>query len=71
MKRDINLCRLLVGLPDVQSRAQILRVILKYKVLSNDVDLDGVACMADGYSGSDLKVKSVVIPFILCYDLPK
>lgn len=65
MKRDINLCRLLVGLPDVQSRAQILRVILKYK------DLDGVACMADGYSGSDLKVKSVVIPFILCYDLPK
>ncbi|XP_056862896.1 outer mitochondrial transmembrane helix translocase [Raphanus sativus] len=66
--------RLLVGLPDVQSRAQILRVILKYKVLSNDVDLDGVACMADGYSGSDLKnlcIKASLRPIMELYEKDK
>lgn len=49
-------CRLMVGLPDAQNRAKILRAILAKEDLSDDVDLDEVARMADGYSGSDLKV---------------
>ncbi|KAF8117747.1 hypothetical protein N665_0008s0098 [Sinapis alba] len=47
--------RLMVGLPDAQNRAKILRVILAKEDVSDDVDLDKVASMADGYSGSDLK----------------
>ncbi|KAJ4894576.1 Terpenoid cyclases/protein prenyltransferase alpha-alpha toroid protein [Raphanus sativus] len=45
----------MVGLPDAQNRAKILRVILAKEDLCYDVDLDEVARMADGYSGSDLK----------------
>ncbi|CAA7037286.1 unnamed protein product [Microthlaspi erraticum] len=47
--------RLMVGLPDAPNRAKILRVILAEEDLSPDIDLDGVARMTDGYSGSDLK----------------
>ncbi|KAL3617557.1 hypothetical protein CASFOL_037878 [Castilleja foliolosa] len=47
--------RLMVNLPDAANRAKILRVILAKEDLSPDVDLDAVASMTDGYSGSDLK----------------
>ncbi|KAL1563633.1 hypothetical protein AAHA92_06074 [Salvia divinorum] len=47
--------RLMVNLPDGANRAKILRVILAKEDLSPDVDLDSVASMTDGYSGSDLK----------------
>ncbi|KAL6517999.1 hypothetical protein OROMI_033700 [Orobanche minor] len=47
--------RLMVNLPDAANRAKILRVILAKEDLSPDVDLDSVASMTDGYSGSDLK----------------
>ncbi|CAA0816548.1 AAA-type ATPase family protein, partial [Striga hermonthica] len=47
--------RLMVNLPDAANRAKILRVILAKEDLSPDVDLDTVASMTDGYSGSDLK----------------
>ncbi|KZV23995.1 hypothetical protein F511_44177 [Dorcoceras hygrometricum] len=47
---------LMVNLPDATSRAKILRVILAKEDLSADMDLDSVASMTDGYSGSDLKV---------------
>uniref|UniRef100_A0A1J3CG56 Protein MSP1 n=1 Tax=Noccaea caerulescens TaxID=107243 RepID=A0A1J3CG56_NOCCA len=47
--------RLMVGLPDAPNRAKILRVILAEEDLSPDIDLNGVARMTDGYSGSDLK----------------
>ncbi|XAR67906.1 Adenosinetriphosphatase [Bertholletia excelsa] len=47
--------RLMVNLPDVPNRAKILKVILAKEDLSPDVDLDSVASMTDGYSGSDLK----------------
>ncbi|XP_010473425.1 PREDICTED: uncharacterized protein LOC104752866 [Camelina sativa] len=47
--------RLMVGLPDALDRAKILKVILAKEVLSPDLDIDGVASMTDGYSGSDLK----------------
>ncbi|XP_075503504.1 uncharacterized protein LOC142540918 [Primulina tabacum] len=47
--------RLMVNLPDAANRAKILRVILAKEDLSADMDLDSVASMTDGYSGSDLK----------------
>ncbi|CAJ1943638.1 unnamed protein product [Sphenostylis stenocarpa] len=47
--------RLMVNLPDAPNRAKILKVILAKEELSLDVDLDAVATMTDGYSGSDLK----------------
>ncbi|XP_074578863.1 outer mitochondrial transmembrane helix translocase-like [Curcuma longa] len=47
--------RLMVNLPDASNREKILRVILSKEELSQDVDLDVLANMTDGYSGSDLK----------------
>ncbi|VFQ61685.1 unnamed protein product [Cuscuta campestris] len=47
--------RLMVGLPDAPNREKILKVILAKEDLSPDVDLDSVASMTNGYSGSDLK----------------
>ncbi|XP_026407601.1 uncharacterized protein LOC113302859 isoform X3 [Papaver somniferum] len=47
--------RLMVNLPDSTNRSKILRVILAKEDLSSDLDLDAVASMTDGYSGSDLK----------------
>ncbi|KAK9945570.1 hypothetical protein M0R45_011078 [Rubus argutus] len=47
--------RLMVNLPDAPNREKILRVILGKEDLEPDVDLEGVANMTDGYSGSDLK----------------
>ncbi|KAM2475583.1 hypothetical protein PS1_008163 [Malus domestica] len=48
--------RLMVNLPDAQNREKILRVVLAKEDLETDVDLEAVANMTDGYSGSDLKV---------------
>ncbi|KAF3436432.1 hypothetical protein FNV43_RR23524 [Rhamnella rubrinervis] len=47
--------RLMVNLPDAPNREKILRVILAKEELEPDVDLEAVANMSDGYSGSDLK----------------
>ncbi|KAF1887808.1 hypothetical protein Lal_00023816 [Lupinus albus] len=47
--------RLMVKLPDSPNRAKILKVILAKEELSPDIDLDAIASMTDGYSGSDLK----------------
>ncbi|GAB2240909.1 hypothetical protein Droror1_Dr00021427 [Drosera rotundifolia] len=47
--------RLMVNLPDAPNRAKILKVILAKEDLSPSVDLDAVANMTEGYSGSDLK----------------
>ncbi|XP_024976468.1 uncharacterized protein LOC112514310 isoform X2 [Cynara cardunculus var. scolymus] len=47
--------RLMVNLPDAPNRAKILKVILAKEDLSPDIDLDAVASMTEGYSGSDLK----------------
>lgn len=46
----------MVNLPDAANRAKILRVILSKEDLSPNLDLEAVASMTDGYSGSDLKV---------------
>ncbi|CAH1433855.1 unnamed protein product [Lactuca virosa] len=45
----------MVNLPDAANRAKILKVILAKEDLSPDIDLDVVASMTEGYSGSDLK----------------
>ncbi|XP_039685765.1 uncharacterized protein [Medicago truncatula] len=47
--------RLMVDLPDAPNRGKILRVILAKEDLAADVDLEAIANMTDGYSGSDLK----------------
>ncbi|CAL1405756.1 unnamed protein product [Linum trigynum] len=47
--------RLMVNLPDAPNRAKIMKVILAKEDLSPTVDIDAVASMTDGYSGSDLK----------------
>ncbi|KAL8140122.1 hypothetical protein V2J09_006143 [Rumex salicifolius] len=47
--------RLMVNLPDAPNRAKILRVILSKEELSPEVDMDAIANLTDGYSGSDLK----------------
>lgn len=49
-------CRLMVNLPDALNREKILRVILAKEELAPDIDLEAIANMTDGYSGSDLKV---------------
>lgn len=46
-----------MGLPDVPNRANILKVILAKEDLSPDLDIEVVASMTNGYSGSDLMVK--------------
>lgn len=50
------MCRLMVSLPDAPNREKILQVILANEELGCNVDLGAVANMAEGYSGSDLKV---------------
>ncbi|KAL8232797.1 hypothetical protein R6Q57_002575 [Mikania cordata] len=47
--------RLMVNLPDAPNREKILRVILAKEELAPDMDLEAVANMTDGFSGSDLK----------------
>ncbi|KAJ0265071.1 AAA ATPase [Hirschfeldia incana] len=47
--------RLMVNLPDATNRSKILSVILAKEEISPDVDLEAIANMTDGYSGSDLK----------------
>ncbi|PHU15567.1 hypothetical protein BC332_16772, partial [Capsicum chinense] len=45
---------LMANLPDAPNREKILKVILAKEDLAQDVDLELVASMTDGYSGSDL-----------------
>ncbi|KAF8015092.1 hypothetical protein BT93_H0785 [Corymbia citriodora subsp. variegata] len=47
--------RLMVNLPDASNRERILRVILAKEELGTDIELEAVARMTEGYSGSDLK----------------
>ncbi|WZZ19616.1 hypothetical protein YC2023_112705 [Brassica napus] len=50
------LCRLMVNLPDSANRSKILSVILAKEEMAEDVDIEAITNMTDGYSGSDLKV---------------
>ncbi|KAL0884336.1 hypothetical protein Bca101_008317 [Brassica carinata] len=51
--------RLMVNLPDSANRSKILSVILAKEEMAEDVDLEAIANITDGYSGSDLKERSV------------
>ncbi len=44
-----------VGLPEKGQRREILKQILKVESVSEDVDLDRLAALTDGFSGSDLR----------------
>lgn len=46
--------RIYIPLPDQEARRSLLDINLKDVKLSDDVDLDTVAKMADGYSGADI-----------------
>jgi SpoVK/Ycf46/Vps4 family AAA+-type ATPase len=50
------LSRLMVNLPDASNRKKILSVILAKEDLADDLELEAIANLTDGYSGSDLKV---------------
>lgn len=56
----------MVNLPDAQNREKILRVILAKEELAPNVDLEAVAGMTEGYSGSDLKVCALYFLFCIC-----
>jgi SpoVK/Ycf46/Vps4 family AAA+-type ATPase len=43
-----------VGMPDKQQRASILKVILKGEDVAENLDIDWLASLCEGYSGSDL-----------------
>ncbi|CAM0873142.1 unnamed protein product [Alopecurus aequalis] len=47
--------RLMVNLPDSSNRKKILSVILAKEDLADDLDLEAIANLTEGYSGSDLK----------------
>ncbi|ONM26118.1 AAA-type ATPase family protein [Zea mays] len=57
--------RLMVNLPDAPNRKKILSVILAKEDLADDVDLEALANLTDGYSGSDLKVGILLRYFFL------
>lgn len=43
-----------IGKPDPTERAKILKVILNGENVEDSIDLDHIARLCDGYSGSDL-----------------
>ncbi|EJU05449.1 AAA-domain-containing protein [Dacryopinax primogenitus] len=47
--------RLLVDLPGEKERVEILKILLRDEVLAPEVDIQGLAKRAEGFSGSDLK----------------
>jgi len=59
----------MVNLPDAPNRAKILKVILAKEDLSSGLDLNAIASMTDGYSGSDLKVLDILFYLVLILNL--
>lgn len=59
--------RLMVNLPDASNRKKILSVILAKEDLADDVDLDALANLTDGYSGSDMKVFLLYVKTLYSY----
>lgn len=48
-------CKVMVGRPDVKGREEILRVHVRNKPLSDDVDLHEIARTTAGFAGADLE----------------
>ena len=60
----------MVNLPDAPNREKILKVILSKEEVAPNVDLESIANMTEGYSGSDLKVSQPVsfgVCIFACY----
>ncbi|GLJ47459.1 hypothetical protein SUGI_1001600 [Cryptomeria japonica] len=55
--------RLFVKLPDASNRAKILKVMLAKEELAPDFDIDAIANMTEGFSGSDLKNLCITAAF--------
>jgi SpoVK/Ycf46/Vps4 family AAA+-type ATPase len=47
--------RIMVDLPDLNTRAEILRVTLSGNRLHSDVNLTALAAQLEGFTGSDIK----------------
>ncbi|CAI9259769.1 uncharacterized protein LOC111920404 [Lactuca sativa] len=43
-----------IGIPDRKERAQILKVVLKGERVDDQINLDSIAALCEGYTGSDL-----------------
>jgi len=48
----------MVGLPAVENREKILRTLLAKEKVDENLDYKELAMMTEGYTGSDLKVRS-------------
>lgn len=57
--------RIYVDLPDAENRMKILRIFLEQENLDLDFQFDKLANLTEGYSGSDLKVNSLLDFLIL------
>ena len=60
--------RVLVDLPDLSNRIQILKIHLNDETTSKDLDLKTIAEKTDGFSGSDLRQLCVAAAYIRLRD---
>lgn len=51
----------MVGLPSVENRENILRTLLAKEKVDKEMDFKELATMTEGYSGSDLKVSTILL----------
>ena len=51
----------MVGLPSVENREKILRTLLAKEKVDNEVEFKELATMTEGYTGSDLKVATILL----------
>ncbi len=54
-----------MDLPDAENRMKIVRIFLSQENLESDFAFDQLAYATEGYSGSDLKVKALMLNFFL------
>jgi katanin p60 ATPase-containing subunit A1 len=48
--------RIYIPLPDYDARIEMIQILIKDLQLSDDVDLERLAVMTEGYSGSDIQI---------------
>ena len=51
----------MVGLPSMENREKILRNLLAKEKVDNEVEFKELATMTEGYTGSDLKVATILL----------
>ena len=57
--------RIMVGLPAAENREKIFRTLLAKEKVEEGLDFTKLASMAEGYTGSDLKVCILIICYFL------